>query len=165
MPSPAAVGGWALAAGAVGVGTAYAAGAFAATYKNFDDYANKNGFIYIGIVGDSDNNSVKKLLDEDKGTNKNGYRDLLKGVWNSMDDSGITTPTKPKITNDNDLSQLFPTTDTISKSSEIAAFTKAWCEIKKLKKLAEDKTWTEKTIKEDSEWGVFKSACLREKQA
>ncbi|WP_216083069.1 hypothetical protein [Candidatus Mycoplasma haematohominis] len=163
MASPAAVGGGILAAGAIGVGTAYAAGAFTVTYEGFGDYANKNGSTYIGDLKDSDNGSVKWLLDNDKDTSTNGYRNALKGVWNNMNDVGITTPTKPIITGDADLSQLFPSTEDVSKSSEIAAFTKAWCEIRKTKKLGENKTWTEKTIKEDSEWGVFKNACLRTK--
>ncbi len=79
MPSPVVIGGGALGAGAIGVGTAYAAGVFTTKYVDFKDYVKQNGLTYIGGIDDAVDNSIKNLLDGDKTSSPNGYRNKLKG--------------------------------------------------------------------------------------
>ncbi|WP_216083067.1 hypothetical protein [Candidatus Mycoplasma haematohominis] len=79
MASQAAmVGGGLLGATVIGVGSAYAAGAFTVTYNDFLDYANKNNFEYIGNKETSNVLEIKKLLDVEQ---NNSYRGLLKKHW------------------------------------------------------------------------------------
>ncbi|GCE63094.1 hypothetical protein [Candidatus Mycoplasma haematohominis] len=168
MPSPAAIGGGALGAGVIGVGTAYAAGAFnkadqVITYENFGDYVTKKELTYIGSLKDTVDNSIKKLLDEDKTSSSNGYRSKLKDKWESMDETNLKEKGGQAITKPTDVKDKLVPSDTLEKSEDIAKFTKAWCELKKSKVSGTDKKWTEDTIKKDADWKIFEEVCLIKK--
>ncbi|GCE63100.1 hypothetical protein [Candidatus Mycoplasma haematohominis] len=160
MASPAAIGGGILGVGVIGVGTAYAAGAFTSKYVNFQDYVDRNGLVYVGGISDEKSNSIKKLLDEDRTGSSNGYRSKLSGKWSSMNQSDLTgnQPEKPA----GEPAELFKSSNTeLAKSTEIAKFTKAWCETKKKNKApAAVGKWTEDTLKKDSDWQTFEKVCL-----
>ncbi|GCE63043.1 hypothetical protein MHSWG343_00210 [Candidatus Mycoplasma haematohominis] len=149
------------AAGAGGTAVAYAAGAFSeTTYKDFEDYVNKKGLIYIEEVEDTKSNSIKKLLDEDH-NNSNGYREKLKGKWDSLPSSfsdGSATKTKPTgVTSPNSFAA---SSAALEKSSEISDFTKAWCKVTKKKTDKDGKAWTEATLKANSDWQIFSEVCV-----
>ncbi|GCE63091.1 hypothetical protein [Candidatus Mycoplasma haematohominis] len=169
MPSPAAIGGGALGAGAISVGTAYAAGAFnkkdeVVTYANFGDYVNKRALTYIGDLEDETPNSIKKLLEEDKNANSsNGYRKKLQDKWDGMDAQGLQGENKDSITKPNEVKEKLIPSDSLNDLDNIAKFTKAWCKFKKSKTSGTDKKWTEDTIKKDADWKIFEEVCLIEK--
>ncbi|GCE63078.1 hypothetical protein [Candidatus Mycoplasma haematohominis] len=153
------------AAGAGGSAIAYAAGAFnkkdeVVTYANFEAYVRSKNWTYIGGLEDTANNSIKNLLDEDKTSQKNGYRDKLSAEWGKMKHSDLTgtvKPTKPS----EEASALFKSSDAaLDKSSDISAFVKAWCEVKKDKIPGNNEKWTEDTLTADEDWKVFEEVCL-----
>ncbi|WP_216082621.1 hypothetical protein, partial [Candidatus Mycoplasma haematohominis] len=131
---------------------------FTSKYLDFEDYVKSNDLVYAGDIPDANENSIKKLLDEDK----NDYRSRLSGKWISMPQSvkkGTDTVTKP-VGNASTLFQPVSGSTTLAESTKIAAFTKAWCESKKGKVSEENKTWTKDTLKKDSDWQIFEEVCL-----
>ncbi|GCE63085.1 hypothetical protein [Candidatus Mycoplasma haematohominis] len=153
------------AAGAGGTAVAYAAGAFnkvdeETTYANFGEYAKKIGLTYIGNIGDEEANSIKKLLDEDKTGNANGYRDKLKSRWDSIVETSLNGKDNVTVTKPTNVKDKLVTGDELSESENISKFTKAWCELKKDKSPSEGQQWTENTLKADEDWKTFKEVCV-----
>ncbi|GCE64077.1 hypothetical protein MHSWG343_10850 [Candidatus Mycoplasma haematohominis] len=155
----------AVGAGSVGVGTAYATGAFDAKYLNFDDYVKNGGkYRYIGSTSEDTSSdptaeNIKKLIKEP--ATKNLYKDFLKGKIKDMSVSGVQTNDKPGNDDISKIGESGDSNDTIT--GKAASFVSKWCIEKKQSKPSSNDGKTkfkEKEITSAGEWSTFEKLCL-----